>query len=326
MAIKQFYLNLKQCLESETFTKILLSKGDINSDSRRLFLVKCLYFLISTRDFVNFDKFINRYYKGIFPHEYLKEKENLSDKQTENIIYNNFIRNGFLFHITPSNNIEEILTKGLLTLNDKYKCDLYKKSLELNETYSQIRNRNKSLNELFKMPNLINIPGLEEYHEDRFNTVYLSSNLDYILKTYGNSGELFSFFVRDLLWVFNNFDDVDTLTNKELKNKIIKIIKDSNAQIYDKEINKILDYIDTIYEDKKSDVNTKSILLVPSNQITSNFTYFEPLYKNNSLNLPVETILEFSEGEIGSSNSILPNNIIAIYTNEDKSLSLKMKK
>lgn len=326
MTIKEFYINFKQCLESETFTEILLSRGDINSDSRRLFLVKCLYFLISTRDFENFDKFLNRYYKDIFPYEYLKEKENISDEEVKNVIYNNFIRNGFLFHVTPSNNIDEILKNGLQTLNDKYKCDLYKKSLELNETYSQIRTRNTKLNDLFKMPNIINIPGLEKYHEDRFNTVYLSSNLDYILKTYGESGELFNFFIRDLLWVFNNFDDVDTLTKDELKNKIIQIIKNSNAIIYDKEINQILDYIETIYESKKSEVSTKSILLVPTNSIASHFTYFEPLYKTNSLNLDVETILDFSEGEIGSAHSILPDNIIAINTNEDKSLSLKIKR
>lgn len=324
MTVKKFYNNLKQCLESDLFTEILLSKGEINSDGRRLFLVKCLYFLISTRDFDNFNIFLNNYYKDIFPYEYLKEK-NLSNDEIKNKIYNNFIKEGFLFHVTPSNNVNDILDKGLQTLNDKYKCDLYKKSLELNETYSQIRTRNKNLNDLFKMPKLVNIPGSEEYHEDRFNTVYLSSNLDYILKTYGEAGELFNFFIRDLQWVFKNCDDVDTLTKDELINKILKLIKNSNAIIYDKEINQILDYIETIYENKKSEINTKSILLVPTNSIVSKFTSFEPLYKKNSLNLSVETIIDFNEGEIGSSQSILPDNIIAINTNENKSISLKKK-
>ena len=249
----------------------------------------------------------------------------MPDNEIKNKIYNNFIKNGFLFHVTPSNNVNEILDKGLQTLNDKYKCDLYKKSLELNETYSQIRTRNKNLSNLFKMPYLVNIPGLEEYHEDRFNTVYLSSNLDYILKTYGESGELFNFFIRDLQWVFNNYDDVDKLTKNELKNKVIKLIKNSNAIIYEKEINQILDYIETIYEKQKNESITKSILLVPTNSIISNFTSFEPLYQKNSLNLSAETIIDFNEGEIGSSQSIPPDNIIAINTNKNKSISLKKK-
>lgn len=325
MIIKEFYEKLKQCLENEVFTKALLSNGDVNSDSRRLFLVKSLFFLISTRDFDYFENFLNFYHRDIFPYEYLKEKRNLSDEKVKSIIYDNFIKDGFLFHITPSINVEEILDNGLYTLNDKYKCDLYRKSLSLNETYSKIRARNSMLNKLFKMPSLINIPGLKEYHEDRFNTVYLSSNLDYILKTYGEAGELFSFFIRDFLWAFNNFDDVDKLTKDELKNKIIQIIKNSNAQIYDGEINQILDYFETIYEDKKNECSTKTILLVPTSTITSNSTYFDSLYKENSLNLPVETILDFYEGEIESSESIPPNNIIAINTNSDKSLSLKRK-
>lgn len=324
--MSDFYEQLKQCLKNEMFTERLLSKGDVNSDGRRLFLVKSLYFLISTRCFDDFRIFLNTYYYDMFPYEYLKEKENKQDEVVKSIIYNNFIRDGFLFHVTPSNNVDEILKNGLQTLNDKYKCDLYKKSLEMNEMYSKIRARNSKLTHLFKMPTLINIPGLEEYHEDRFNTVYLSSNLDYILKTYGEAGELFNFFIRDLLWVFNNFDDVDTLTKDELKNKIVSIIKNSDAEIYDNEINQILDYFETIYEDKKAQMSTKSILLVPTSKITSKFTYFESLYKENSLNLSVETILNYHNGEVGSSESIKPDNIIVINTNKDKSLSLKIKK
>lgn len=319
MIIKEFYEKLKQCLENEKFTQILLASGNINSDSRRLFLVKSLYFLISTRDFDNFDNFLNYYHRDIFPYGYLKEKQKLSDEKVQSIIYDNFIKDGFLFHVTPRTNVDEILDIGLCSLNNKYKCDLYNKSLLLNETFSKIRVRNSMLNHSFK-------PGLNEYHENRFNTVYLSSNLDYILKTYGESGELFAFFIRDLLWTFHSFDDVDTLTKDELKNKIIKMIKNSDAKIYNEEIKQILEYLETIYEDKKNEYNTKTILLVPTSTITSNNTYFNSLYKENSLNLPVETILEFQQGEIESSESIPPNNIIAINTNRDKSLSLKIKK
>lgn len=326
MDITEFYEKLKQCLENEMFKEILLSKGDVNSFSRRLFLVKSLYFLISIRDFDNFEKFLNTYYSDIFPYQYLKEKNNLSDEAVKSIIYDNFIRNGFLFHVTPSNNVDEILTNGLQTLNDKYKCDLYKKSLEVNETYSKIRARNSKLNQLFKMPSIVNIPGIEKYREDRFTTVYLSSNLEYILKNYGESGELFALFIRDLLWAFNNSDDVDTLTKAELKNRIVQIIKNSNAEIYDEEITQILDFIETIYEDRKNEFSTKSILLVPTSSITSKFTYFDKLYKKNDLNLSVETILDMNDGEIGSVESIPPNNIITINTNKDNSLSLKIKR
>ena len=74
MVMGEFYENLKQSLESDFFTELILSKGDINSDARRLFLVKSLYFLISTRDFDGFEEFLSHYYKDVFPYEYLRKK------------------------------------------------------------------------------------------------------------------------------------------------------------------------------------------------------------------------------------------------------------
>lgn len=323
----EFYENLKQSLESDFFTELLLSKGDINSETRRVFIVKSLYFLISTRDFDGFEKFLSRYYKDVFPYEYLRKKTNLSDGEIKRMIYDNFIRDGFLFHITPGDNVDEILRTGLKTLNDKYKCDLYRKSLELNETYSQIRARNSELSELFKLRTLVKIPGVEQYHEDRFKTVYLSSNLDYILKTYGESGELFSFFMRDFLWAFNSSLDADFLTKDELRDRVAKIITGSGAEIYDEEVSQILDFFDTIYEEKKDGQSgNKAILLVPTNSIVSNFNYFNGLYRENRLNLSPDAILSFRDGEIGSAESIAADNIIAIDSNVDKSLCLKMKR
>ena len=324
--IEEFYKNLKKCLESDYFTDLLLYTGDINCDARRLFLVKALYFLISTRDFDNFNNYLNKWYKDIFPYQYLKEKTNLTDKEIKNMIYDNFIRNGFLFHVTPSNNVNDILSSGLKTLNDKYKCNLYKKSIELNLAYSQIRTRNANKTELLKNTSLISTPGSRACREDRFKTVFLSSNLDYILKTYGESGELFNFFIRDLQLSLNNYDNVDSLTKDELKNKVIKMIKKSNIQILDEEIMQILDYMETIYEDKKDNDTTKSILLVPTNSIVNNSNEFKCLYKENSFNLPIEDILAHDHGEIRSVGSISPDKIIAITTNKDKSLSLKINK
>ena len=327
MINSEFYKNFKKCLESEYFTEILLSKGDINSDERRLFLVKAIYFLISTRDFNGFEQILNQYYRNMFPYEYIKQKENLTDDQVKAFTYNNFIKEGFLFHITPSYNVNDILTSGLKTLNDKYSCDLYNKSLELNRIYCNIRDRNSNLDKLFKMKSLITIPGFSEYQEERFKTVYLSSNLDYILKTYGESGELFNFFINDLLWVFNNWEEYSFLTKDELKNKIAMIINNSGAKIFEEEKNIILDYIDIIYEDKRDDSidDTKSILLVPTKSIVSDSTAFYSIYEENRLNLDLETILDFADGEIICNGSIEPENIISINCNRDKSLSLKIK-
>lgn len=44
----------------------------------------------------------------------------------------NFIQNGFLYHITPSSNVHNIMQKGLQTINNRCGDDIYLQSLKVN--------------------------------------------------------------------------------------------------------------------------------------------------------------------------------------------------
>ena len=116
----EFYQRLKESLESDYFKEEIQDRSKQSRKYGRKFLEKCLYFLISTRDFDNLKYFINHMYNELFPYHYLREIKGLTKEQSELEIYNNFIKNGFLFHVTKTSNVDEILNNGLLTLNDKY--------------------------------------------------------------------------------------------------------------------------------------------------------------------------------------------------------------
>lgn len=172
-----------------------------------------MYFFIGTRDFNGISKFLNRYYRDVYPFEYLKEYTDLDEDTIGDIVYGNLLSDGFLFHITPQSNVENILANGLLTLNDKYSCDMYQRCNEVSETYSCIKDRNQGL-DILKMRQIVSIPGITGYEHDRFHNVFLSSSLDYALKTYGQNGELSTMFLRDIFWAFGIKQKLEGLSKR----------------------------------------------------------------------------------------------------------------
>lgn len=152
---------------------------------KKRIIIRSLNFLISTRDFDNFDYYLSNYYKT-FQTSYLMKK-GISINEVKSLMYDNYIKNSFLFHVTPSYNVDQILNDGLQTLNDKTGIDLYQESLKINRIFEDIHKRN---NGLLGIKSLINIPGEVELNEERFNSIYLSSNLEYILNTYGKKVNL----------------------------------------------------------------------------------------------------------------------------------------
>ena len=244
MVDRDFYLKMKKVLESEKYTSELLSVSKHSADARRNFIVKSLFFLIGTRDFEGFEYFFNRYYKDIYPFEYLKERTSKSEEEIDDIVYGNMLNNGFLFHITPQTNVDNVLSRGLLNLNDKYGCNLYDRCNRINEVYSLVKDRNEG-KEVLRMPSIITIPGFGGFERDRFNNVFLSSNLDYVLKTYGENGELSKMFIRDILWAFGARCDISNLSLDNIKEKVMKSIQDNDISITDKELEELcLYYLD----------------------------------------------------------------------------------
>lgn len=326
MSEDEFIINLKQLLESDYFSRIIKEKEQISSEAKRKFITKAFNYLITTRDFTGFEKYIDRYYKENFPYKYLYHEKGLSTEEIKRLTHDNFIKNGFLFHITPSHNLESIHKDGLLTLNDKYQCDLYQKCLELEKIYQNIRTRNiNKYPELLRTSSLIRIPGFSSLEERRFNTVYLSSNLDYITKTYGEFGEFSTFFVRDIFSNLNLREEIDYFSKEELKLKLINLLCNSNLKIKDKEIEKILDFYNLIAEDNKKNKDSyQSLLMIPTTKINNNSSMFKNLYQTNKLGVNIDFIIEYGKGEVENFGSIKPENIITITQEKDKTLSLSM--
>ena len=326
MVERDFYLKMKKVLESEIYKSELLFRGEagIDSDARRNFIVKTFYYLIGTRDFDNIERFFSRYYRDIYPFEYLKENTTLDENDIEEMVYRNILFDGFLFHITPQSNVNNILEKGLLTLNDKYGCDMYQRCNEVNETYSCIKDRNQGL-DILKMRQIVSIPGITGYEHDRFNNVFLSSSLDYALKTYGLTGELSIMFLRDIFWAFGIKQDREGLSKEDIKNIFLYNLNNRGINIYDKEVQVLLSFVDLIYEEQKEvNESKKAIVMVPVKDIKNSTPHFNRMYKSEEMiSWPLSLIHEYHSGEIQNEGSISPESIMIVDTNEDNSFVLR---
>lgn len=320
----KFYEQLKESLEKEKFKEkyLLMSKYGINI--QKDFLIKSLYYLIGTRDFDGFSYFLDYLYQRIFPYDYLESQKRFTREQAQSVVYNNFFCNGFLFHITQKKNVSSIMEKGLQTLNDRYNCNFYEKSKEINNVYEVVRNRNTKKNNLFSVPFLIEVPA-SPLTIERFNTIYLSYNLEDTLKTYGTAGELSSLFITNLLLALkeSGFNVVD---KEDIKNRFIKKMKNNNVDIYDYEIKTILDYIDLVYDEipNNSDV-MKSIVLVPS--VSVNDPFVKLVCSNEKMTLQqYETIINHNNGEVENTGSISSDLLACIVPQDDKTLIVKFNK
>ena len=322
----EFYERLKESIESDTFKTELQDRSIHSYKYGHIFLEKVLYFLISTRDFDNLSYFIRHIKNETFPYHYLREKKGLSEEEIEKEIYSNFIRNGYVFHTTRDSNVDQILSNGLLTLNDKYKCDVYQKCLELDKIYQNLRERNKNNpNHIFASPSLINIPGGHGFEEKRFSTIYLSSNLKYCLETYGDVGEFSGNLVEDIFAAFTTYYEYKE-DNLDIKiNKILDAIVKNNIDITDEELFFILEFIKTFSEGKKSKDKEKAILMIPTSCINFTSKGMKMLYTENKLNLKTEIITDFNEGEIENKGSIKKEDIIALTPTPDNTYKVKIK-
>ena len=328
MTQRDFYNNLKIVLESKEYKEMLdfYSTKDELGERRRTFIVKTIYYLVASKDFSGVFKYLDRYYNQLFPYKHMRQEKGLSEVDVEDIIAKNVLVDGYLYHVTPSCNVNGILEDGLLTLNDKYGCDMYHKSNEVNDIYSRVKERNKK-EDIMKMRQLIRIPGITGYEKDRFNNVFLTSSLDYALKTYGENGELSKFFIRDILWAFGVNVDFVGLSKTEIKNLLLDSIIKNKIDIYITELNILLAFIDCIYEEcKKIETNEKAIVMVPVKDIVSNSSVFKEIFNEEGyLSWPLEVVLDYNEGEIQNVGSIEPDKLIVVDTNKDGSFSLKKK-
>jgi len=310
-----FFTELEAILTSESFLE-LISKIRHPEERKRL-LVRSLNYLISTRDFKEYEYYIKHFHKS-FPSDYLIQK-GMTKEESDAFMFENYIKNGYLFHVTPSYNVNQITKNGLMTLNDKANTDLYQKSMRINNIYSDIVRRNPRY---FSLTTLITIPGEAELSEERFNSIYLSSNLEYILNTYGQTGEFADYFVRNIFWGFNVNKNYCGMSKDDIQKELISILESGNFRIKDEEIDEILSFFNLIYHEKAKEENLgQSIVFVPTEKIKSN-PKFDFLYRENRLGLSVPTLIDFDKDEVVHTGSIDRDDLIVLAPDENKCLRL----
>lgn len=311
----EFYKKLEQLLTSDAFIRSMSNFQ--SSEQRKKFLIRSLNYIISTRDIDSFEYYITHFHK-LFPEEYLLKK-GMSKSEVDALIYDNYIKNGFLFHTSPSYNDSQIMNEGLLSLNDRTNIDLYQKCQNINQIYDSIKKRNSGA---FTLSSLITVPGEVDLCEERFTSVYLSSNLEYILNTYGYKGEFADYFVRNVFWAFNSKVRYQDMSKEELYKEILGVLESDDLKIKDEEIDEILGFFNLIYREKsKEENNGQSIVLVPTRKIVSS-PKFDFLYRKNKLGLSVPMLIDFDKGEVINKGSIHPEDIAIISPDENKKLRL----
>lgn len=171
---KELFIAMKDLLESNKFTDMLI-EHDINNYFRREFLIRTINFLVATRDFDNLWYYLDNY-KELFPNSYLEEYKNLSREEANKTIYRNYLIDGFLYHVTPNENLDNVLKNGILSLNDRCKTDMYRESMKVNTYYKKLVDRhNSSPYSRTIAEKLITEVGKEELTEARFKNVYFVS-------------------------------------------------------------------------------------------------------------------------------------------------------
>ena len=255
----------------------------------------------------NYDSFWN--YESII--QYLQKEKNFSDEEIEEIILERFIQNGFLFHVTSFKNEAQILKEGLLIpsrrgINYNGSEQLAQSSIHLHEKYNRYFPKlipNENFNQLNK--------------KARYDNIYFGFDLNYLLKTYGNSSELSKFIMMELEQSFSL--DFQNGSKEEIllliKNKLI-----ADSILTDEEIEKLLILLNPYIE---STHDRKDIILFPYKNLKSKDELLRHAKENNRLDYLERRIAasllneSIHNWEFTHSSNIPPEDLIIISTDEN---------
>jgi len=292
--------DLQELFNSNSINNLILNK---NQKNKYYIIKQTLYFYIITHNYKDFGTYIDA-------REYLEKEKKYNEEEIEQVYLENFIRNGYLFHVTSSKNEQSILENGLLTpnnrnINNKNANELQEYSEYLNEKYNHY------------FPKVIpNEYFFDNQQSFRYDSIFFGFDLEYLLKTYGSSSELSRFIKETLEAKFNlNFKGL----NKEDITSLLENKLQSDSILQGNEIQKALDLLDPFIEE---DNQFKDIILFPySKLVTTNPTIIN-LKNNDKMYILERLILNSILGnsltrEFSHNENISPDDLIVINT-EDK--------
>ncbi len=193
---------------------------------------------------------------------YLIRNRLYSKQQFFNIFKQEFINNGYFFHITNAKNTELILNQGILSLNDSFKRDVYTDCVELNQCWRNIKSKNA---DKMMASKLIEIPSKTRIYKKRFTSTYLATYIDLdLLRYYQDGMELFRDFIDHLC--IGGLSPSCCKTKEEGVSYLTKKLLEKYT-ISDKELEMILSFYRHYYQ-KSNPKNNSTIFMVPKKSIS----------------------------------------------------------
>lgn len=316
----------KQIVESDLISHKL---NEVEKEDKSIVIAALFDYLLLTKDYENIELYLNtieisspRINKLLLPREFLVKKNKMSDKEANAYMYNHFIHDGYLYHVTKSNHLDSILENGLVSLNKRFNEKLYEECIKVNKTFNTILKRTDGY-----AYDLIKIPNYEKLYQERFNSVYLSTNLSHALTVYGGPTEILDCFLNRLFHCLLIGRCCMDLPKEELKDKIITGMKRFKYQ--EQELQTLIDFYDKLYEPMEDNekLENKSILLVANNNITDNTeNYLFDHEYNKLIQYPEKFSFYYKHCiDIECTHDIKPKDLIAITIEENNSLKVHKK-
>ncbi len=252
---------------------------------------------------------------------YLTAEEGLTQTEANDLLFTNFIKNGYLYRVTQTENLDSILEKGLVSLNKRFNENLYEECIKVNKCFNTLLKRNHRI-----QTDLIKIPQYRNLYKVRFEATYLSTNLESALNLYGSSMELFFDFLDRWCFQIGVIKSDRSLPKEELRQRIIEGMR--CYQYYDQELELLLNFYDKHYEQTKPDnkLDEKAIIIVPNKNIKDRRTDSYSFGYNKLINDKVNFRYNYSRCvDIECLSTFAPEDLIAITINSLDKNKVKLK-
>ncbi|MBQ9833926.1 MAG: hypothetical protein IJO33_01895 [Bacilli bacterium] len=310
--------NLKDVLESSTMTTYLNS---VSSETEKFkWLQKALYFMISTGNYEEVYMYLLKGYDITFPKEYLSNKIK-TEKEIQELFKNNYLGKGFWYHGTSKYASENILDKGLCSLEQRYGKEFITDVVIVNQLCKDIANSTEKYS-LGKVKLDEKLP--LDFLKGSFSRVWLSAEISQAFHYANNNNAWLRTFIKNLLIFFKvQFNYIDYNNKENLYEQITNSLIKSKAIISKVEIETILNFIDKYYNDLEMSKSLKDIALVfinPNANLNNIVTYHDD--KNRGI---THILGQISTQEL-SSTYIAQEDLAVLNFNENGSLSLKLGK
>lgn len=253
---------LKEVIESNSISNLLSSHVVCKEKT----LTYILNFLTFTKEYSALSNLKKEWEpEELLPIYAIAEQECCNVLDATAICYKRFLKDGYFYHVTSTENLDSILEKGIVSLNRRFQGNLYTDCLEINRCWKEIIRKQESTS----LEDLIYIPNFDTLYQERFDSIYFGANLNELLTCYGHNSELVHNFVEKLLERCFCYVPLSRFTKQELREFLIENLN-YNFDIEDNEMDCLMRFYDQYYKEENATrygLENKTILMIPQNKV-----------------------------------------------------------